>query len=824
MSRWTETIQRWSLFDQSICDESLPGIEKFFILHSNHTIQRLLSLLRLEVSEDQREVCLRRLLDLRWRLIRNTNCDYTFQPDLAANQFCLEIAKTIHLPKEPICQILMPTIQQSFGSSIVELLESTEVEPGEFHPHLYLTHSHERALIDVISVFQYAVINPALLFSQSTIDNIFELTETDRAHIRTCFPELYDWIRKKYIFQNQGDHLGFALRELQKALHNASRQKNGNEMQANTLEYAPAVHDFHRIWMSLDPVTRDSVKQYRITGASEHNTLEMKLLRLFLDVNISMSEEEMTIALKEKEYPCVDLISGYLDELLKESQCAALYAIKVPAMSQTLPACSIFDIENNITELMQKIEMHLTKRSRMNYSEDERLIKRHSCYLQFTLNNFDPKFIETEIRRGLEICVSYQDFLSILEFTPKGKWTKIANELRYCFEKIFPVSIEEIPSIYYVLMQLEKKDWKDFLEHFNSLIPAWLTATSLAKILNHLTQKERVMLVHHMGDAIHRVIVNFDDLVFYLNSSHSLDIENRVLLIMPVLEKLLIKPIDFFKLYRCLRYYEFRDYIYQYLEPYVSKIISSQEFLLQILLLLNSQECGYFLKYISSTLRKINFNPETLHTIFLFTAINCWHLIFQAIGKNALLRCLCASANLSSILSRFQEERKVKHFLTEGMQILSLISVNAEQLYIMMLRYHTLQPLFVSIFQSSLIPIFLELTTSLDTCNNVSISHYSQTFCALSEKLHFFIRIAMPTLLSFKNLKSQCPSLTRGLAEILPIHLTNQVASLEKSLVAINNRLDEKNISVEKMCQLKLFALFDFICFEHSATSHSRGN
>ena len=815
-----------------------------FIRHNSYVVIALKNLLRTRVSDEELEKRLRRFLFLRWTLIKNTSLDYTLNPQFPANQACLTVAKAIRKIGEPLCYIIMPTLKRIMGSGLLDdaehvsadaCIEITEDVQGEFHPSLFLTHSREDALMDVAGIFRFSAISTQLLLptiaqTGESKNSDFDFTETDRARLRECHQTLYDLIHAKHQLQLNANTIGFALRELQVALHQASRQQLGTETKADALAYVPVVRAFYEKWRVLPEDVKQQISRCQIRGTSENNTLGTTLLRLFLDVHLPLHENEINLALNAHAYPCIDLIAGYLDELLKHSNNSHLFEIKLTSTSDSATVMTANDIEAALQTQLVDLSKVLQARTWIAGTEDVRFMQDYLYFSHFTVNLFDSRYVISDIATMIPAINSATKLGAVLRFVDPSYWNIFAAQLTPSFDQQLPRQLPDIldlstlahsltlPGIYYVLEQLPRENWIVFFFIFKGLLTKWFNSDVLALVLNEFKMQDQKILITALDTQIHHIITNVEDLAsFFLVTGFIMphEISERFHLMKPVIEKRLKDPESLAQFYLILRRNALCDSVFQLLQPLIREQINQPQFLMRALQALNSVDCAGFLSRISTVLDRVKLTPEYFGALLNQVSAMDWHRVFIAFGKGPLEKCISNAADLSCVLNKFSSTLQII-FLSQIKKFLPNIRVNSDQLYMIMRQRSVCTEALLTFFDSSLVAIFLELLTSLETANAEKLSVTSLHYNHLVQRFHFFVDKALSKLLEIKRLALHCPSLSRARTELLPPTIHNAVLSVYQQLTAIDTRVNNQESTQLRAYYDKLVILNNFTARSHT--------
>lgn len=443
--------------------------------------------------DDEKNRRIRFILAIRGILIANSSLDYTLNPHSPVNQACLKIAEFIAHENEAVCSILMPLIKRVIGSNPTpENLQSAATNVNErFVLSEFLISADGESLISLEDMIEGARNDTNSFFAVDAKKNsTFDLTSTDRAHIRrlnpTYFNQLHEIHRTK---QGQKPSIGWALQELISGLLRSSVVDTGSETVANLLECSEPIIAFYRHWKTISDPIKNKIKNYKYGTF----TLESYLLCLFVSAkefssDIDINKELYLRIVRESIFPCAHQIAKSLESLLNLNP--DLLAMPLPGRKADFEQMRLPDAKT-LDQLQKQAIAELGKRPSIMGINDQQVIARAQVCYKLMLNCDQDDFVLQKNIVNLYSCInSLCDLTGAIVLIPKCEWTFFLGSLKNKWGKIFFHNLGQQHKTYlFILNAIPKSDWSEFFDALRQVkLEISLTGSDLAIVLNGLPQ------------------------------------------------------------------------------------------------------------------------------------------------------------------------------------------------------------------------------------------------------------------------------------------------------------------------------------------------
>lgn len=480
-------------------------------------ISRLKTLLLSALTDQNKNIKIRRLFSMRWTVVANTSLDYTLNPALPSNVWYLAIAKHIAGPDEAIIQILMPTVKKVIGTGMDDGIRLSTELPGRIvHLQNFIFNADQDSLISVDDVFNYAKEDTHYLFPAIQMDqnvdaeslaqknkNLFPFTASDRDALRKITPEathFFDLLKQVHTVRyNQKPSVGFALFELHEALLRSSKIALGADMVANLSECQRPIVDFYHVWMALSDSKKNKISGYRARGGTV--TLRGFLLTLFSHTpGIELSDAEYA-AVDPDVVPCTHVIGQQLKTLLAHN----LDLQNMPLPDRMLDFyLDIVPTDDELNEAKEKCIQSLSKRQLIAGADDSQIVSYNPFFTAFTDNLLESTAVSHQILRVESEIKNLSHLKCALLLLPEAKWDYLLLLAR---DNIMAQAIDKGPDVMQnegvtFISQVLKStsSWVNFFEALSAQkYDFFLRGDSLSRLLYEFNESRWQDIVIAMG-------------------------------------------------------------------------------------------------------------------------------------------------------------------------------------------------------------------------------------------------------------------------------------------------------------------------------------
>ncbi len=457
-------------------------------------------------SERNRPAVIREFLVLRGRLFVTTSFDYTHAPNLQANQLCVELARKVIKPGEALCQLLMPTISRVYGTHFMpEDVEpaTSESEDDPFLWENYLTHVDGRSLIYVPGLYEISARNPDFLFSPKP--ELLALSVEDHERVRTvagiASERYFEKLKEMFLItHNETNCVGNALRDLQRALVASSKQSSGSEFEASMIHLRRPVLDFYKIWVALSALQKNKIASYE--GRSGTRSLESYLLFLFLHAKsffseIHVSQDQYQRVIRESIFPCADLVSQSLDDILKTH--LDLFEMPLPG-SKSLLQQDVLPTSGQLELMQDTLKTAVLSRSSIGGLNDV-----HCSALFPLVKALSSHFLNmasvAKINALIGVTKKVEDVAVVLNFL-RSPGQQASYLRRICFSSGY-FFFNTPRAVIIMVNRLSEENWRSFFETMNKIMPGLeLVQSDLIYILNSVPKKQWSELIRVMHPCL----------------------------------------------------------------------------------------------------------------------------------------------------------------------------------------------------------------------------------------------------------------------------------------------------------------------------------
>ena len=729
------------------------GIQKRFLTHNQYVLEKLTTITRLAITDDEKEERLRRILAIRWKVICNSSVDYTLNPDFPANQACLKIASFLAKEGESVCKIVMPTITQILGTgfSLDDIKSASEDANEKFIPNYFLTCVDDKSLIALVDLFSLARANTNHLFpSEENNAELIDITAEDRERLHLISgKESHDYFnalsRIHLASHNQKLSVGFSLKALQKALMKSSKKDKGSEEVASIAECRQPIFQFYQLWLKLPIAIKDQIKSYKVEGATF--SLESYLLCLFLHVKeqcpeIEISEAEYQRVCAEKILPCTHQIALQLGELLAHH--ADLFNMLLSDSSDeadTVPDAEALEL------LSQQFERSLKTRLPLLGWQDQRCVSCLPCFEIITRHCLDQKSILKDLATLATVVKTIEELAEALIVLPISYWESFFTALNSSFvERLFSSRNAGI-NFPHLLTHLPLCDWISFFDAFYAAgLDRFMNTSVLGVMLYDFPESEWSVLTASMKKILDSTFVDGMSIV-YLFISTPIDHWEKIYgLFSQRIEAIFKDPAELITAFKMIHLEEW-TLMAKLFKNSLSEHMKHNLFLEGALTKFHTAERLLFLKRVAPYLESLSITPRSYYRLLRLFNPTQQAEVLLLLGASHFRRIVKTDIELAAFLSDYTADERVI-FLSQIPKDFLNVEVGAAGLSFLLKRFPECEGVLLRMFKMQLPQILSTLVSSFSLSDNFQreISHeFITVFKILSLK-------TLPVILSSKNM------------------------------------------------------------------------
>ena len=285
-------------------------------LEAKYTLHHVYLLLKKHPIQSIRETLLNFLLE-RWDRIKNTDVQYCHDVTNPANILCVELAKTLQCPRgRPFLALLMPSLTKT---PIDHYITSSWADPVDLK-EMMLSDDNER-LICIPDALEFAL-NDGILKHNSTFNGHGKALSFGEKHrLLARHPSVehyYQAIQDKVNFMLHGETAGAYLSRLIRGLMDGGKKNGASEYDSGE-DANVAITEFDAFLKRLSRKKRRALLNTAKIDRVDSETVECMSIQRYWNLLARPHDRRLRHATDMSANFCVELIAGYLDEILKEN-------------------------------------------------------------------------------------------------------------------------------------------------------------------------------------------------------------------------------------------------------------------------------------------------------------------------------------------------------------------------------------------------------------------------------------------------------------------------------------------------------------------------
>lgn len=771
----------------------------------------LLFILKSRISDEAKENRCREYLSAYGTLVFsiNSSIDYTLNYQFPLNQVFLKVATFIRKKDEPICKILLPTIEKVIGTTVAsdDFLSATE-ENDQFFPQYFLITYDGKALISLKDIFELTYQNTEFLFPTLEGSNL-PLSPEDHERIRFCVGEksqqLYDTL--KYVHELNFDgprSVGSELKKLFIALKNASATQKGSETVAPLSECRLPILRFYQVWMSLSQEIRDHIKNYRSPDAQF--PLESFVLALALyfngtttaidntNVKVDLSENECNRIFSEQIVPCANHIYLQLQSIWKNNHDLKEILLDHPFNNRP-SKISEFEIKKLLNEYLIGLE---TREPIKGISDSNCLFSAKIFETSSLMFNHE-RLIITNCKMVAILTRNIQEFTCALMILPKQYWEIYLEPIKSHLKQFFKFGKN---SLIYLLKYLPKNDWQYFfnLIHTLDITENIIEAKELGLYVDELTKEDLKVFVPAIKPLLPVIFSSGKDIYQYFSST--LAWSSHYQLFYEDINNVLKTPADFGRLFNATPFEEWRHLSEMFLP--LMQNYHVDDFLSDFLLSILPELRIYFFIIVSFIFGTASFSLSTLIKSLHLIPFGMWDELLRIWGFENISP-IVSNPNEFEILIKNIDRKDLPFFLRKIEPYIGDISVDGLTLYNYLQTLPDCKPTLALLFGNQL-PFILSRCMS-----NLALYEYNLKMIPCNELEIFktLVEFSFVPLLGVHSLEKNCPSFKFSILRLF--RNPDSVANLSNDFIMIETQVALQKMDPAEAFRIKILKINDFI-------------
>lgn len=724
--------------------------------------------LELRISDAGKKQRLRRLLSMRWTIIQRTSLDYTFNPHLPSNQFCVALAKAIRNENESIIQVIMPTITTVLGTTLSSNHILLDVEnDGHLALSDFLLHSQNDAVIAVVDLFEIASNEPAVLFLERVNSEVgeyhfsTELTDEDRHILRAvageASKEYFDLLQKIYfVKKNKKPSLAFVFESLCAALLKSSEVGNGASGQATAADCHDAISKVYDIWRALPPDIHREIKDFMPKhNMNTSDRLESLLLRLFYETNKTLTMDESILVIEDGVINCTNQIGNILNSILKHHY-ARLNNIPIPGRESEFESVELPSAEE-LASAFENLKNAIKKRPCLLGERDYTVSNSDVVFALLTKNNFDMRFEDSEISELANWILTPDDFLCVLQLMQPERWEKLIGSLSRYMKGIIAPDEKAWDSLSFILNQLPPTQWVIFCDALSDVlnVGSYVKPSDLYYLVNEIPESKH----HHIQSAFKKLAPKILSSGRQVGSYFRFSIFSQATRYYQYFEEainaVMMKPDEVFIVYKmneednwhALSCVLSKPLIALFNDPFHHDDIFSHFF--------KSESKITFLEAFLPVLEEVEWGVTYFKRIISAFLKSEFITALKLIKKSNLIRCIKTVSELRDVLQLFGDSAQSRRiaFVSEVFLSADGIEVDAKSLYELISKFPECKTGLLKAFRKQLVRILSDLATFYSYSEFYFNGHHRDFI----SHFEFFYHQAFPILFSRSHIESIAP-------------------------------------------------------------------